>query len=199
MSTVIRARLPGVSELAVPDGVLSGERVSLRRFRVDDAADIAESCQDPDIPRFTFMPEAMTEAQAREWVERRRERWSEGLCAFAITLHPSDRCVGQVGVMLERRFRRGEAFYWLDRRVRGRGVAAEALDLLTQWAFSEHDLVRVHLIIDGDNEASGRVAQRCGYQREGVLRAWQPVKNEQPDVVMWSRLATDRPPAPQHS
>jgi hypothetical protein len=27
-----------------------------------------------------------------------------------------------------------------------------------------------------------------------VLRAWEPVKDEQPDVVMWSRLATD--PAP---
>jgi hypothetical protein len=27
------------------------------------------------------------------------------------------------------------------------------------------------------------------------LRAWEPVKDEQPDVVMWSRLVND--PAPE--
>ena len=31
-----------------------------------------------------------------------------------------------------------------------------------------------------DNPKSERVAERCGYQREGILRAWEPVKNEQP-------------------
>lgn len=39
-----------------------------------------------------------------------------------------------------------------------------------------------------------RVAERCGFSREGVLRAWEPVKDEQPDVVMWSRSVND--PAP---
>ncbi|MCP4226097.1 MAG: GNAT family N-acetyltransferase, partial [Actinomycetia bacterium] len=162
-------------------------------------AEIAESCQDPDIPRFTFMPEAMTEAQAREWIERRLERWPQGLCTFAVTIPPSDRCVGQVGVLLEGQFRRAETFYWLDSRARGQGVATEALNLVTEWAFTDHDIVRAKLITHPDNPASQRVAQRCGYQREGVLRAWEPVKNEQPDVVMWSRLVTDRPPGGEQS
>jgi RimJ/RimL family protein N-acetyltransferase len=54
--------------------------------------------------------------------------------------------------------------------------------------------VRAHLITHLDNLASQRVAERCGYQREGVLRAWEPIKADQPDVVIWSRLASD--PAP---
>ena len=69
------------------------------------------------MPRFTMMPEAMTEAQARQWV---------------------------------------------------------------------------------DNERSQRVAARCGFSREGVLRAWEPVKDEQPDVVMWSRLVNDPAPTVGH-
>ena len=160
----------------------------LRPFRVDDAAAIAESCKDPDIPRFTMMPEDLTEATARDWVEQRLEWWTLGLYAFAITLPPSDRCVGQVGLQLEAEFRRAVTFYWLDRRVRGRGIATESLNLVTDWGFAEHDLARVHLVTHLDNPGSERVAQRCGYQREGILRAWEPVKNEQPDVVMWSRL-----------
>jgi RimJ/RimL family protein N-acetyltransferase len=140
------------------------------------------------------MPESMTEAQARGWVERRLELWPQGLCSFAITLPPADKCVGQIGVYLEERYRRAETFYWLDRRVRGQGIATEALDTVTRWAFVEHDVMRAHLITYLDNPASQRVAERCGYQREGVLRAWGPVKGKQPDVVMWSRLASDPTP-----
>lgn len=184
----------GVAELRPPEDPLTGQRIGLRPFRIDDAADIAESCHDLDISRFTFMPEAMTEAQAREWIERRLELWPQGLCSFAITLPPVDRCVGQIGVHLEDRFNRAETFYWLDRRARGQGIATEALDVVTRWSFDEHDVVRAHLITDLDNPASQRVAEACGYQREGVLRAWEPVKGDQPDVVMLSRLASD--PAP---
>ena len=115
----------------------------------------------------------------------------QGLHAFAITLPPSDRCVGQMGILLEPAYRRGEAFYWLDRRVRGQGIATEALTLITEWAFTEFDLARVHLVTHIENPASQRVAERCGFQREGVLRSWEPVKDKQPDVVMWSRLPTD--------
>lgn len=58
--------------VAVPFTTIVGERVLLRPFRVEDAVDIAESCQDPEIPRFTMMPEAMSEAQAQEWISRRQ-------------------------------------------------------------------------------------------------------------------------------
>jgi RimJ/RimL family protein N-acetyltransferase len=88
-----------------------------------------------------------------------------------------------------------QAFYWLDRAVRGRGLAAEALRLATAWAFDYHDVVRVQLITHQDSPASHVVARRCGHTREGVLRAWLPVKDTQPDVIMWSRLAID-PPIP---
>jgi RimJ/RimL family protein N-acetyltransferase len=183
-----------VAEFRPLEVPLTGQRVRLRPFRVADAADIVQSCQDPDIPRFTMMPEHMTEARAREWVERRLELWSHGLFSMAITMPPDDRCVGQVGVSIDERLLRAETFYWLDRRARGLGVAAEALDVVTRWAFDEHEVVRAQLITHLDNQASQRVAQRCGYQREGVLRAWEPIKDDRPDVVMWSRLASD--PAP---
>lgn len=65
---------------------------------------------------------------------------------------------------------------------------------MTEWAFRDHGIVRVQLVTHLDNERSQRVAERCGFRREGVLRAWEPVKDEQPDVVMWSRLIND--PAP---
>jgi hypothetical protein len=79
-----------MGDLVPPDPPLVGIQAALRPFRVSDAAAIAESCRDPDIPRFTMMPEAMTEDQARQWVERGLEWWPRGLARFAVTVPPSD-------------------------------------------------------------------------------------------------------------
>ena len=186
-------------DLAPPDPPLAGPRVVLRPFHVGDAAAVAESCSDPDIPRFTMMPEGLTEEQAREWIEHGLEWWPRGLARFAVTIPPSDECVGQIGMQFDVPARRAEAFYWLDSRARGRGIASEALDLVTNWAFRDHDIVRVQVVTHLQNEPSQRVARRCGFRREGVLRAWEPIKDDQPDVVMWSRLATDPAPDLSHA
>jgi RimJ/RimL family protein N-acetyltransferase len=140
------------------------------------------------------MMEEMTEDEARRWVERGLEWWPRGVARFAVTVPPSDDCIGQVGIQFDFSMRRAEAFYWLDRGARGRGIATEALDLVTKWAFRDHAIMRVQLVTHPDNDRSQRVAQRCGFAREGVLRAWEPVKDDQPDVVMWSRLVSDQPP-----
>lgn len=169
------------------------DRISLRPFRLGDARAISAACQDPDIPRFTMMPDTMTEAQARVWIERGHESWSRGVARFAITVAPSDHCIGQIGIHVDRAVHRAEAFYWLGPSARGQGYAAEALHLVTEWAFRDFDVVRVQLVTHLDNDASQRVAQRCGFVREGVLRAWEPVKDDQPDLVMWSRLESDPP------
>jgi [ribosomal protein S5]-alanine N-acetyltransferase len=140
-----------------------------------------------------MMDESLTEESAADWIRRGLDGWSQGLARFAITIPPSDRCVGQIGIGFEFHGRRADAFYWLDRSVRGRGVATEALTLVTTWALRDHDIVRVQLVTHLHNRASQAVAQRCGYTREGVLRAWLHLKNTQADVIMWSRLASDPP------
>lgn len=187
-----------MAELVPPDPPLATSQIALRPFRLSDATAIAESCQDPDIPRFTMMPEALTPDQARRWVERGLESWSRGTARFAVTIPPSDECTGQVGIQFDFQARRAEAFYWLDRRFRGQGVATQALGLVTDWAFAHHGMVRVQLVTHPDNTVSQRVAERCGFNREGVLRGWEPVKDEQPDVVMFGRLVTDPTPDNQH-
>jgi RimJ/RimL family protein N-acetyltransferase len=180
-----------MTEVTPPDPPLAAQRVLLRPFKTSDARAVAEACSDPQIPRHTMMPEGLTEEQARQWIERGLEGWSYGLARFAITAPPSDRCLGQIGVQFDLRARRAETFYWLDQRQRGKGIASEALELVTGWAFRNFDVARVQLVTHLDNRASQRVAERCGFVREGVLRAWEPVKDTQPDVVMFSRLADD--------
>ena len=69
----------------------------------------------------------------------------------------------------------------------------QALSLVSEWAFATMGW-RVNSSLISTTSAHKGSAERCGFGREGVLRAWEPVKDKQPDVVMWSRLVSD--PAP---
>jgi RimJ/RimL family protein N-acetyltransferase len=84
-----------------------------------------------------------------------------------------------------------ELGYVLGTEARGRGVATEALRQLTAWAFDEQDMIRLQLLISVSNDASKRVAQRCGYRFEGVLRGLYVKQGAREDTESWSRLVTD--------
>lgn len=60
-----------------------------------------------------------------------------------------------------------------DRADFGRGIATEALDLLANWLFDSQTMNRLRLTIHVDNIGSRRVAEKCGFTREGTSReAW---------------------------
>ena len=53
---------------------------------------------------------------------------------------------------------------------RGRGIGAAAVDTATRWAFDVIGLARIELFHAVENEASCRLATRCGYLLEGTAR-----------------------------
>lgn len=56
---------------------------------------------------------------------------------------------------------------------RGKGIATEAVLLITRYLFDCRKHNRIRLIIHPENTASKRVAEKCGFRREGVARgAW---------------------------
>lgn len=64
-----------------------------------------------------------------------------------------------------------EIGYWLSEACWGRGVATEAVRLVTKHAFEKHNLLRLFALPFADNMASVRVLEKSGYAREGLLRA----------------------------
>jgi [ribosomal protein S5]-alanine N-acetyltransferase len=178
-----------------PDPPLHAGSIVLRRFRVEDAADVVVACTDADIVRFTFMQEGLTEADAVRWIEQGNEWWPHGHPRFAIADAADDRVLGQVGMAVNERHRSAEAYYWVSPAARRRRVAWTALGLLADWAFAE-GLERLFLLIHPENEPSNRLAERLGFTREGLLRSYEPFKGCRPDLVGWSLLPHDpRSPA----
>ena len=79
-----------------------------------------------------------------------------------------------------------------DPAKRGRGYAAEALRQLTDTIYDEQpDCYRLQLIIEVWNTASWKVAERCGYVREGLLRSAGFGQTDPSDCFIYGRTRKD--------
>ena len=54
-------------------------------------------------------------------------------------------------------------------------------------------VARLELWVEPWNTASQRVAERAGFQREGVLHSYIEVEKTRRDVIMYARIATTFP------
>lgn len=57
---------------------------------------------------------------------------------------------------------------------------------MARWAFDWLGVARLELSCGPDNERSQRVARRCGFVLEGVLRSHMPFKGGRRDTMMFS-------------
>jgi RimJ/RimL family protein N-acetyltransferase len=83
--------------------------------------------------------------------------------------------------------------YWLAAHARGHGVAGRSVRLLARWAFAELAVMRLELTCAPENHASLRVAQRCGFVREGLLRSHLLFQGRRRDSVLLSLLPSELP------
>ena len=71
---------------------------------------------------------------------------------------------------------------------------SEAVQLLVDYLFDTKKEHRIHLVIVGENGASRRIAEKCGFVLEGTLRGAFFNHGRNQDVLMYSLLRTDRRP-----
>jgi RimJ/RimL family protein N-acetyltransferase len=153
---------------------------------------IEEMLGDSDLLRFTRIPEPVPPGFARAWIERYEEGRRDGSREAFAVVDGADELLGIVmAPQIDREAATAELGYVVAPAARGRGVATEALRRLTQWAFDELGMLRVELLISHANGASKKVAERCGYVFEGVLRSAHFKQGLREDTEIWSRLPTD--------
>jgi RimJ/RimL family protein N-acetyltransferase len=146
---------------------------------------------DPESLRFTRIPDPPPPGFSRRWVERYEEGRRNGTHeAFAAVADDGTFLGLSLVPEIDRDAREAELGYMFVPAARGRGVATAMLRHLTAWAF-EQGALRATLIIDVDNPASERVAARCGYVREGVMRSIHVKGDLRTDAALWSRLPSD--------
>ena len=169
--------------------------MELRPLAASDVDDVDELIKDPDTLRFTRVPEPPPEAFAKQWYARYEQgRETSSREAFAIVDDDGVFLGLALAPTIDAEAAEAELGYMVAAHARGRGVASEALRRLTDWAFEKRGIQRAYLLIDVDNPASGKVAERAGYRLEGVMRSTYLKQGRRGDTQLWSRLPGDPPP-----
>jgi RimJ/RimL family protein N-acetyltransferase len=168
---------------------LTGEKVRLRPWRETDAPAVYEACQDPEVQRYTTVPVPYLRRHAELYVASGATAWAAHEAAsFAVTGPDSDDVLGSVAVMrINADSQVGEVGYWVAPWARGRGVATEAVILVSQW-MRDAGFFRAELLIAVGNAASGAVAKAAGYEHEGVMRGRLVLRGVRYDIAVHAAL-----------
>ncbi|MFF7141597.1 MULTISPECIES: GNAT family N-acetyltransferase [Streptomyces] len=186
-----------VAESALPYTELHGFGLRLRAWREDDVPALLKGVNDPETRRWSPLRSApLDEAGARALVTRRAGLLDEGLLApYCVTDAATGEVLGSVELhRIERPMGHAGVGYWLLPEARGRGTVTRAVELCVRWGFDRLGLHRIDLGHAVPNTASCRVADRCGFMYEGVLRGFLPAPDEPGtyhDTHLHARLATD--------
>ena len=165
----------------------------LRRVERKDAQDIFSWSSDPLVARYVLWDAHQSLSETRQYIRFQRSRYREGFPAsWVMELKSTGRVIGTIGfVWYSSLNRSAELGYSLARDCWNHGLATQALSAVCQSAFSSLSVYRLEAQHDVRNPASGRVLEKCGFHREGLLRSRVWNKGELADVILWSRLRSD--------
>lgn len=169
---------------------LSDGVVRLRPLGEGDLPALVEALQEPDIARWTRIPQPYGEPEAREWLDHqpRRRRAGAGIDLLIVD-ELSGELLGAIGVpRIDWDEGRCELGYWMAREHRRRGFMRRAIRLLAGWIFDALPVERISILAAVENSPSRAVAERAGFVFEGVLRSYLVFKDGRHDVAMYSLL-----------
>jgi RimJ/RimL family protein N-acetyltransferase len=167
---------------------LRGTHSVVRPWRMSDASSLARHANNENVSRHLRdrFPHPYTAADARRFLDS--VNLSRPVTSFAIDVDGA--AVGGIGfsagVDVERFS--AEIGYWLGEAFWGRGIAAEALALVTDYGFTKCNLLRLFALPFADNGQSIRVLEKAGYTREGILRASSVKFGEPRDQALYARI-----------
>ena len=160
----------------------------LREWRRGDEPSLVRHANNRNIwlnVRDTF-PHPYSRSDALDWVQLAS---SEGLnLVFAIDIDGF--AVGAVGLRPGEDVNRFsvEIGYWLGEEFWGRGIATEVLAAVTEYAFQTLGMIRVYAEVFEWNAASMRVLEKCGFEREGVLRKAAMKDRKLIDQIVYAKV-----------
>ena len=99
--------------------------------------------------------------------------------------------VGGIGVRLREGIlaKSAEFGYWLAEPFWGRGIMTAAAKAVSTFALAHFRLIRLDAAVFEGNPASVRVLEKCGFVREGILRASAVKDGRIIDRVMYALIA----------
>ena len=178
---------------------LETPRLRLRKLTMRDAQDIYNYSCDPQVARYVLWDAHRSIGESRSYLRYMLRKYRMGEPAsWGIIERASGRLVGTIGYMDYSEDNASvEIGYSLARWLWNSGYMTEALTRVIHYTFDAMDVNRIEAQHELTNPSSGRVMEKCGMQKEGVLRQRLYNKGRYVDVALYAIVRSDpRPPLP---
>jgi aminoglycoside 6'-N-acetyltransferase len=172
-------------------GLLSTQRLTLRRFHPDDAVALAAYRSDPEVARYQSWAAPVSIETARMLVAKFAAGDPQLPGWFQYGIECEHVLIGDVGVNLHENGMQAEIGFTLAPAYQGRGYATEAVRRVLEHLFADRSLHRVSAECDARNLRSAQLLTRVGFQREGRRRANTWIKGEWTDDLLFGLLADE--------
>ncbi len=178
--------------------VIQGKLVRLRPPRVEDAPAMVTWFEDMEVTQFLGRRNPLNLAAQNEWLDKVARDPDSVL--WVIEYH--GRAVGTTGIHeINWKFGRGTTGTLIgDKKVWGKGLAREVMQLRARYAFTELPLRKLEAAYFDGNEASGRAQAAAGYKIVGRRREYVFAGGRWLDEILTEVLRSDwektQPPHP---
>jgi len=151
------------------------ERLIIRAPRIRDAAKLNAAVRETIDELRPWMPwaqEMPTIEETRRNLRKARRKYLAGKdFRLNLFLKGTDTFVGGAGIhRVDWRVPKVEIGYWIRTPFSRQGYITEAVNAIADFAVKHFGARRIEIRMDDANERSWRVAERCGFELEGILR-----------------------------
>lgn len=172
---------------------LETKRLILRRITMRDAKDVFEYSKDAEVARHVLWSAQKDISEAKDYCRFMMKRYRcDQPSSWGIIEKATGRLVGTIGYMDHNEDNATvEVGYSLARWLWNGGYMTEALRRVIAYTFDAMDINRIEAQHELDNPSSGRVMEKCGMFKEGVMRQRLYNKGRYVDVALYAILRED--------
>jgi ribosomal-protein-alanine N-acetyltransferase len=171
---------------------LQGARLHLRPPRADDARAVYHYASDPAVTRYLAWPRHTSEADSERFLQRAISGWQDG-ASLVWMIEDEEGVAGSIGAKLSGA--NAGIGYVLSRHCWRRGYATEALELVSAALLCHTPVRRVWAQCVGENIASQRVLEKCGFHYQRTQPGYFSCPNlggERRDVLLYATTSLSR-------
>jgi ribosomal-protein-alanine N-acetyltransferase len=168
--------------------MLEGRIVNLRLFSAADLEPVSQ-LEQRLADRGEFFPIGLRSLITRRKDFEEHGWWQDDMGRMLIT-SKDDRILGDIGFFGGAQHHAGHeiGYQIYAPSERGKGLMSAALRIFSAYLFELKPIPRLQVLTLTGNAASQRVAEKCGYQREGVLRRLAFHRGDYRDCIVLSLL-----------
>lgn len=154
----------------IPWTILETDRCIIREITEDDLEELYEIYKEPSISLYTenlYEDPDKERAYIRDYIEQVYKFCGYGI--WAVIHKESGRMIGRAGLACREGFDTPELGYVIAVPYQHQGYAAEVCRAILDYSGSELGFMQIRVLFHHENEASLRLCQKLGFQRDGEI------------------------------